>query len=256
MIARIKAKIQQCRAEKQAEPEAIIFEPVERSALAQDAAYLDIFHGMANDALKEARGVLDQLNAGKPVECGALNASLEHLRYAAGQIGIAGWEDALADFLAAPVASVARLHALIASMQALMSGNASKDTDAESANPIDDTDTAPPDGSSFAASELMNFMDEDAPSPDAADRSLLAADPTYRGIFFDMVHDILLEMQGAVTEFETDPQHARCTLASQVDRLLHASKQIGMPNWPELLAEYSARPDLLLDRGPRLYNKA
>lgn len=95
LTGRMEAKIEQCRAARQAvmaaEPEAIIFEPVKRPALAQDALYLEIFNGMAADTLKEARKLLQQLQAGERVDSGGLAASLEHLRFAAGQIGIAGW---------------------------------------------------------------------------------------------------------------------------------------------------------------------
>ena len=247
LIGRIETKIEQCRAAMQAataaEPQAIIFEPVERPALAQDALYLEIFNGMAADTLEEARKLLHQLEAGEHVDRGVLAAALEHLHFAAGRIGIAGWAGAFADFLSLPVPTVPDLHALIARMQDLMSSEAAAETPVESLQAAGPA-AAPPD--CFAASELEDLMDEgaDVSAPSAADRSMLAADPTYRGIFFDMVHDILIEMQAAITEFESDPQQARRALASQVDRLLHASKQIGMPGWPELLAEFGARPEI------------
>ena len=84
---------------------------------------------------------------------------------------------------------------------------------------------------------------------------MLSSDPTYRAIFLDMVHDIVREMEAALAEFETDPLQARLTLASQVDRLIHAARQIGMSGWLELLAEFPRDREVSLEEARSFFAK-
>ena len=74
LVDRIHATIEQCRAVRRgetaaaAEPEAIVFEPMEEAALAKDTGYLQIFTGMASDSLNDARAALDKFQAGEPLD--------------------------------------------------------------------------------------------------------------------------------------------------------------------------------------------
>ncbi len=266
LISRIQAKIEECRTpaqEKPAEPQAIVFEPVEREVLSQDPLYLQIFTGMAEDTLKEARAVLAQWQAGKSADGRALAPSLEHLRYAAGQIGFGPLAGLIGDFLSRSSPAASDLQVLIAGMDSLIHGDTWQEKRAETKRPTPPLSAetlagapaayapSPAAGYAFASEEFRELAGFGAEvlSPVAGGSSggsALAADPTYRAIFFGMVHDILAEMEAALAEFEAAPQQARHTLTSQVDRLLYAAKQIGMPGWLELLGEFPRDHDISL----------
>ena len=129
LVARIGAKIEKCRAAQRgepvhaAEPQAIIFEPVKEAAFAKDTQYLQIFSDMAADGLSEARAALKKLQAGEPLDRGVLVPTLEHLRFAAGQMGLPAWQEMLQYFLSLPDPSAVDLKALIKGMEGLVPGD-------------------------------------------------------------------------------------------------------------------------------------
>ncbi len=275
LVGRIHAKIEQCRAAQRAgpapsaEPEAIVFEPRRQgAAFACDPGYLQVFIDMVSDCLDEAREVLRRLQAGEPQDRGALAATLEHLRFAAGQMGLPEWTDLLGNFLLLPEPSAAGLGSLITDMGSLMLRAAAPGLPVDApepplpeapaemplAGPDSQADlcTAACSGPCDAKADfqdLKNFGAEVlAPAPgEVSGRSMLAADPTYRAIFFDMVHDILREMQAALGDFEENAADAHRTLTSHVDRLVHAAGQIGICSWLDLLAEYPREREISFD---------
>ena len=281
LVARIQAKIEECRAVQRGEPsaaspepEAIVFEPVKEAALAQDTGYLQIFTGMASDGLSDACAVLDKLQAGEPLELGVLTQSLEPLRFAAGQMGLPGWMELLGDFLSKPAPSASDLEALIAGMERLMPGekapagltNLAQPEEPAQAAPAgpeareEDLGAAPASSPGAARSDFHDLKNFGAvvlaPVPgDTPGGPVLSSDPTYRAIFLDMVHDILREMEAALAEFETDPLQGQLTLASHVDRLTHAARQIGMSGWLELLAEYPRDREVSLEEAHAFFAK-
>ncbi len=263
LVDRIHATIEQCRAARRgetaavSEPEAIVFEPMEEATLAKDTGYLQIFTGMASDSLNDARAALDKFQAGEPLDLGVLTQSLEPLRFAAGQMGLPGWPDLLGDFLSKEAPSAGDLEALMAGIEKLMPNEEApaeptdlrqrkapaKTAPAGSETRGKDLDPAPASSPGSAKSDFHDLKNFGAvvlvPAPgQKPGGAVLSSDPTYRAIFLDMVHDILREMEAALAEFETDPLQAQLTLASHVDRVTHAAKQIGMSGWLELLAEY------------------
>ena len=255
------------------EPEAIVFEPMEEAALAKDTGYLQIFTGMASDSLNDARTALDNFQAGGPLDLGVLTQSLEPLRFAAGQMGLPGWPELLGDFLSKEAPSAGDLEALVAAIEKLMPSEEAP------AGPTDlrqrkepaqtaltgpgtrEEDLAPASSPGAAKSgfhDLKNFGAE-VLAPAAGQNpggAVLSSDPTYRAIFLDMAHDILREMEAALAEFKTDPLQAQLTLASHVDRLTHAARQIGMSGWLELLAEYPRDREVSLEEAESFFAKA
>ena len=245
LISRIEAKIEECRAaqrgeaEQEAEPEAIVFAPVEPARLAQDAGYIQVFGGIASDAAMEARAVRAKLQAGEAADLGILAPSLEQLRFAADRLGLPGWAELTDDFLArSPCAD--DLDALILGIERLMPGGIAEEPSAQPAwaAPLPEPEEAP-----AAAPERAAGPAEAS----ASNLPALCADPTYRAIFLDTVRGILSEMRAALGDFEVSPQETRTTLRSHVDRLLHAAKQIGMPGWPELLADFPGDSDFSVE---------
>ncbi len=266
LVDRICAKIEECRAARRgepaapSEPEAIVFEPVKESTLANDTRYLQIFAEIASGGLDEARGVLEKAQAGEALDLGVLAPALEHLRFAAGQMGLLGWQELLESFLARSEPSISDLEALIAGMKDLMPKDAAPEAaqalpqpeapaqmaPAGLASPREDLGGAPESGPATAKDAFQDLKNSGAEILTAAPGqsqggSVLASDPTYRAIFFDMVHDILREMEAALAEFGPEAKRA---LTSHVDRLVHAAKQIGMAGWLQLLGEYPRDRDL------------
>ncbi len=248
LIGRIKAKIAQCRAKQRemSEPQAIIFEPVERKTLAQDLLYLEIFQSMAAETLEEARKLRPSWQAGEAADCRQLFAGVERLAFAAAQIGKAAWAEDLSKFLASGVLTVAKFYALIAKIESFMSGGCQAEAPERAPAEPQDASAGLLDAPSLPVTGLAALIGESAklemPAV-AAGRSMLAADDTYRAIFFDMVSDILREMQAALGEFEADPKLLREALAQRAG-LFHASEQIGMPGWLDLLSEFAGRPEV------------
>ncbi len=266
LVDRICAKVEECRAAQRgepaapSEPEAIIFEPVKESALGNDLGYLQIFAEIASGALDEARAVLEKLQAGEAPDLGILAPTLEHVRFAAGQMGLLGWPELLEGFLARSEPSMSDLEALIAGMKDLMPEDALPQAAQDLPQPEAPEQTAPggpasreenlagaPESGPAAAKEAFQDLKDSgveiltAAPGQSQGGSLLASDPTYRAIFLDMVHDILREMEAALAEFGPE---AKLALTSQVDRLVHAAKQIGMAGWLELLSGYPRDRDL------------
>ena len=240
---------------------------MKEAAFAGDTGYLQIFVEMVSDSLKEARAALESLRAGEPLDRGVLVPSLEHLRFAAGQMGLPEWQELLQVFLSRPDPSAGDLEALISSIERLTPNSAALDGAAGAAmapqqeapsnlpfaqpRPQADLSAAGNGGFSSAIASFQNLKEVGAeifaPAPGGASgRSMLAADPTYRAIFIDMVHDILREMEAALGEFEAGEPQALRTLTSNVDRLLHAARQIGMCAWLGLLAEYPREREISL----------
>ena len=282
LVARIGAKIEKCRAAQRgepvhaAEPQAIIFEPVKEAAFAKDTQYLQIFSDMASDGLSEARAALKKLQAGEPLDRGVLVPTLEHLRFAAGQMGLPAWQEMLQYFLSLPDPSAVDLKALVKGMEGLIPGDTAPDLlpgvtgqpqpeapvqmAIAEPEPQAGLPAASPDGSGAAKNDFQDLENVGAevfspPSGGASGGSLLAADPTYRAIFFDMVHDILREMWAALGEFETGGLQAELTLGSLVDRLQYAAKQIGMSGWLGLLAEYPRDREVSFDEAQSFVDK-
>ncbi len=258
LISRIQAKIEACRAAQrgeaaeaaeEAEPEAIVFAPIEPAALAQDTGYIQIFAGIASDTAGEARAVQAKLLAGETADLGILAPSLEQLRFAADRLGLPGWAELVGDFLARPAHFADDLDALILGIEHLMPAGAVEEPSVQAAwaPPLPEPEEA------FAAARTP----EAAPAgAGAMGLPALCADPTYRAIFLDTVRGILSEMRAVLGDLEFSPHETRATLISHVDRMLHAAKQIGMPGWPELLAEFPVRSRVLSRRGPGLHRKS
>jgi two-component system chemotaxis sensor kinase CheA len=280
LVARINTKIEQCRAAQRgepvhaAEPQAIIFEPVKEAAFAQDTQYLQIFAAIASDGLNEARAALNKLQAGAPLDRGVLVPSLEHLRFAAGQMGLPGWQEVLQYFLSLSDPSAVDLKALIKGMEGLIPGDTVPGDTGQpqpeapaqmaSAEPAPQAGLAAaspaPAGPGAAKNAFRDLEDLGAevfaPLPGgAAGGSVLATDPTYRAIYFDMVHDILREMWAALGEFEVNGQQAQLMLGSLVERLQHAARQLGMSGWLELLAEYPRDREVSFDEAKSFVDK-
>jgi len=102
-----------------AAPEAIVFEPVAKSALAEDPMYRDIFSFMALNALREMRRAVGALPSDPLLARGALASEAEQLRFAADQIGMQEWRDALAAFLALDTPSVEQAESAIERLTAM-----------------------------------------------------------------------------------------------------------------------------------------
>jgi len=66
----------------------------------------------------------------------------------------------------------------------------------------------------------------------------LANDSMYREIFAGMVHDVMREMRQAVDGYDAAPHAAQGTLRSEAERLRYAAGQIGMPEWPDVMAAF------------------
>jgi two-component system chemotaxis sensor kinase CheA len=75
-----------------------------------------------------------------------------------------------------------------------------------------------------------------------APKNSLANDPMYREIFSGMVHDVMGEMCQALASFDAAPHASRSILGTEVERLRYAAEQIGMPEWPDLLAQFLELP--------------
>ena len=100
-------------------PEAIIFEPVPESSLAEDPMYRDIFSFMAQNVLSEMRRAMEALPSDPLSAQGVLAKEAEQLRFAADQIGMREWRDVLAAFLALDAPSIEQAQAAIAQLAAM-----------------------------------------------------------------------------------------------------------------------------------------
>jgi two-component system, chemotaxis family, sensor kinase CheA len=260
LIARIDATIETCRAAMsgeqgaEAEPEALVFEPQTEAGLAQDSGYQEVFAGMAAESLIEAREVLKELRAGELQDGRSLFASVDHLRFAAQQMALANWMELLGEFTSQPEPPAAALEALISGMEALLAAKPAQPQAAETKSGAEVLKACEVEAPAEAISEAQAQANgcgvpEDCgvillspPSGKPSNGSTLSADPTYRAIFFDIVHDILREMEAAIGEFGTGGPGAKLALDSHVDRLTHAARQIGMAGWLNLLAGYPSNP--------------
>ena len=134
---RMRAKFSRCKAEQAAAlcanqklegadpvapsaPEAIIFEPVSKSALSEDAMYRDMFCAMANKAVREMRLAKQEFSLDRVPAEGALAKEVEQLRFAADQIGMGEWRDVLAAFLALNSPSVEQVQTTIERLAAML----------------------------------------------------------------------------------------------------------------------------------------
>jgi two-component system chemotaxis sensor kinase CheA len=100
-------------------PEAIVFEPVPKSSLAQDPAYRDIFSFMAQNVMREMRRAVETLPSDPLSARGALAKEVEQLRFAADQIGMHEWRDVLATLLALSAPSIEQAQAAIERLTAM-----------------------------------------------------------------------------------------------------------------------------------------
>lgn len=73
---------------------------------------------------------------------------------------------------------------------------------------------------------------------DAA-RGSLILDPVYREVFSGLAQDALRDMQSILNQ-EADTPETSQSFAEEVERLLHAAEQIGLPAWQQLLQDYLA----------------
>jgi chemotaxis protein histidine kinase CheA len=127
---RMRAKFNRCKAEQAAAlcaskklegtdavapsaPEAIIFEPVSKSALSEDPMYRDMFSAMANKVVREMRLAMEEFALNRVPAEGALAKEVEQLHFAADQIGMREWRDVLAAFLALNAPSVEQVQTTI-----------------------------------------------------------------------------------------------------------------------------------------------
>ena len=80
--------------------DSLVFDPVARSSLAEDSMYREIFSGMALDVLIEMRQAIEAFPSDADAAQATLTSEAERLRFAAEQIGLREWRDALAAFAA------------------------------------------------------------------------------------------------------------------------------------------------------------
>ena len=69
------------------------------------------------------------------------------------------------------------------------------------------------------------------------DMNTLGNDPVYREIFFGMVHDVMMEMR-ATLECAENLSAVQLNFNNELDRLFHAARRSGMPEWPDLLENF------------------
>ena len=98
----------------------LVFDPVPRSSLAEDSMYREIFSGMARDVLSGIREALKAFPSGADAAQATLTSEAERLRFAAEQIGLREWRDALASFSAEPAPSFEQAQSLIAQLTAML----------------------------------------------------------------------------------------------------------------------------------------
>ena len=99
--------------------EGLVFEPVARSSLAEDPMYRDIFSAMARDVLATILRSVDSFPSDAEAAQATAAGEAERLRFAAEQIGLSEWRDALADFTAAPPPSMEQTRSLVAQLTAM-----------------------------------------------------------------------------------------------------------------------------------------
>ena len=100
-------------------PEAIVFEPVAKSTLAEDPMYRDVFSIMAQGVLSEMRRATEALQSDLPSVQRVLKKEAEQLRFAAEQIGMQEWSDALAAFLALDAPSIEQAQSVVERLTAI-----------------------------------------------------------------------------------------------------------------------------------------
>jgi two-component system chemotaxis sensor kinase CheA len=100
-------------------PEAIVFEPVPKSSLAEDPMYRDVFCFMAQNVLTEMRRATEALLSDPLSAQGVLAKEAEQLRFAADQMGMREWSDVLAALLALSAPSVEQAQSAIERLMAM-----------------------------------------------------------------------------------------------------------------------------------------
>lgn len=105
--------------EPAAAPEAIIFEAQPRRRLADDPTYQEIFLGLAQDVIRQMRDVLDRFDANPDDARTALVTEAERLNYAADQIRMRNWPQAVAEFLAEALTSRVSAETAIERLEAM-----------------------------------------------------------------------------------------------------------------------------------------
>lgn len=71
-------------------------------------------------------------------------------------------------------------------------------------------------------------------------KTVLAEDPVYRRIFAEMAEEALRNMRQALDVSDATSGIWRDTLRSEVESLRYAADQIGLPEWPDVLAGFQA----------------
>ena len=107
--------------EKAAPPhaaEAIVFEPARELSLAEDPMYRSVFSDMARETLREMRQAMEAFHSDPNAVRAALAKEAEQLRFAADQIGMREWLDALAAFLALEEPSIEQAQCVIGRLTA------------------------------------------------------------------------------------------------------------------------------------------
>lgn len=102
-----------------AEARAMVFEPVRKSSLSDDPMYREIFSGMAHDTLREMHQAMHAFGPAPHSARDVLAKEAERLRFAADQIGIPEWPEALAAFLAEKEPSAEQILSVITRLTAM-----------------------------------------------------------------------------------------------------------------------------------------
>ena len=100
--------------------EGLIFDPVPEASLAEETMYREIYAGMACDSLREMRRALDGFLSAPLSAQTTLIAEAERLGFAAKQIGMLEWRDALAEFVALGEPSIEQTQSLVAELTAML----------------------------------------------------------------------------------------------------------------------------------------
>jgi two-component system chemotaxis sensor kinase CheA len=101
------------------EPEALLFDPMERGGLAEDPVYREIFSGMVRDELHQLRQAMETMTDDPGVAMMLTTAAAERLRHAAEQLDLRPWVSVLTTFLDIQSPQVEQIDELFAGVSAM-----------------------------------------------------------------------------------------------------------------------------------------